>query len=109
METGVNLVLLSDAEAKTYIKGSEMHKYAAYRLAHSYYEWIRLHNGVMPEGLDHMEMQLQKTKYYTFQAGQQRPSIREFIADQMCLKLHSVSVQLPRALPGCKDAQGIPG
>jgi hypothetical protein len=26
-----------------------------------------------------MEMQLQKTKYYTFQAGQQRPSIRELI------------------------------
>ena len=25
-----------------------------------------------------------------------------FLADQMCLKLHSVSVQLPRALPGCK-------
>src|SRR2546426_481732 len=68
-----NLVLLSDAGAKTHIKGSEMHKYAAYHLAHSYYEWIRLHNGVMPEGLDHMEMQLQKTKYYTFQAGQQRP------------------------------------
>ena len=75
-----NLVLLSDAGAKTHIKGSEMHKYAAYHLAHSYYEWIRLHNGVMPEGLDHMEMQLQKTKYYTFQAGQpwafQHPSRR---------------------------------
>jgi hypothetical protein len=73
-----NLVLLSHADAKMSIKASETHKYAAYHLAHSYYEWIRLHNGVMPEGLDHMEMQLLKTNYYTFQPGQQRPSIREF-------------------------------
>ena len=73
-----------------------MHKYAAYRLAHSYYEWIRLHNGVMPEGLDHMEMQLQKTKYYTFQAGQQRPSIREFIYELPCrAQAIAVSTMVP--------------
>lgn len=74
-----NLVLLSDAGAKMHIKGSETHKYAAYHLAHSYYDWIRLHNGIMPEGLDHVEMQLLKTRYYTFQPGQQKPSIRECI------------------------------
>ena len=74
-----NLVLLSNASAKTHIKSSETHKYAADHLSHSYYEWIRLHKGVMPEGLDHMEMQLQKTKYYTLQVGEQRPSIREMI------------------------------
>jgi DMSO/TMAO reductase YedYZ molybdopterin-dependent catalytic subunit len=74
-----NLVLLSDAGAKMHIKGSETHKYAAYHLAHSYYDWIRLHNGIMPEGLDHMEMQLLKTRYYTLQPGQQKPSIREYI------------------------------
>ena len=91
-----NLVLLSDAGAKTHIKGSEMHKYAAYHLAHSYYEWIRLHNGVMPEGLDHMEMQLQKTKYYTFQAGQQRPAIREFIYELPCrAQAIAVSTMVP--------------
>ena len=72
-----NLVLLSDAEAKTGIKGREMHKYAAYHLAHSYYEWIRLHTGIMPEGLDHTEMLLQKTKYYFFEEPQKRPTIRE--------------------------------
>lgn len=72
-----NLVLLSDAGAKMHIKGSETHRYAAYQLAHSYYDWIRLHNGVMPHGLDHMEMQLLKTRYYTFQRGQQKPLIRE--------------------------------
>lgn len=74
-----NLVLLKNASAKIYLKNSETHKHAAYHLAHSYYKWIRLHNGVMPEGLDHMEMQLQKTKYYTFKAQHARPTIREFI------------------------------
>jgi hypothetical protein len=74
-----NLVLLSDASAKTYLKSSQTHNYAAYHLAHSYYEWIRLHQGVMPEGLDHRGMQLQKTKYYTFPAAQPRPLIRELL------------------------------
>jgi hypothetical protein len=34
--------------------------------------------------VDHMEMQLQKTKYYTFQAGQQRPLIRELLNELPC-------------------------
>jgi hypothetical protein len=72
-----NLVVLDDVSAKKQIKGTETHAYAAYHLAHAYYEWIRLHTGTMSEGLDHMEMRLLKTKYYTFHAGQQRPSIQE--------------------------------
>jgi hypothetical protein len=79
-----NLVVMNDVGAKTHIKDSETHKYATFHLAHSYYQWIRLHTGVMPEGLDHMEMQLQKTRYYAFQEGQQRPSIREFIYELPC-------------------------
>jgi hypothetical protein len=74
-----NLVLLNDDGAKMRIKGSETHTYAAYHLAQAYYEWIRLHQGIMPEGLDHIEMQLLKTRYYTFQPGQRTPSIRECI------------------------------
>jgi hypothetical protein len=72
-----NLVVLADVSAKKQIKGTETHAYAAYHLAHTYYEWIRLHTGTMSEGLDHMEMRLLNTKYYTFHAGQQRPSIQE--------------------------------
>jgi hypothetical protein len=74
-----NLVLLSNAEAKLHIKSAPTHRYAAYGLADSYYEWIRLHNGIMPEGLDHTEMLLQKTKYYFFQEPQKRPTVRERI------------------------------
>lgn len=72
-----NLVVLTDVSAKMQIKGTETHSYAAYHLAHAYYEWIRLHTGIMPQGLDHVDMHLLKTKYYTFHTGQQRPSIRE--------------------------------
>jgi hypothetical protein len=74
-----NLVLLCDDGAKMQLKRSETHTYAAYHLAHAYYDWIRLHHGVMPEGLDHMEMQLLKTRYYTFQPGRETPAIRECI------------------------------
>ena len=72
-----NLVVLNGEEAKTHLKNTSTHTYAAYQLAPHYYEWIRLHNGVMSEGLDHTEMLLQKTKYYIFYAAQPRPAIRE--------------------------------
>ena len=72
-----NLVVLTDASVKRHITGSQTHQHAAYLLAHAYYAWIRLHSGVMPEGLDHMEMHLLKTRYYTFHPGQMKPSIRE--------------------------------
>jgi hypothetical protein len=70
-----NLVLLNDEGTKMQLKRSETHIYAAYHLACVYYDWIRLHHGVMPEGLDHMEMELLKTKY----SGQETPAIRECI------------------------------
>lgn len=72
-----NLVVLTDASVKKHITGSQTHQHAAYLLAQTYYAWIRLHSGVMPVGLDHMEMHFLKTKYYTFHPGQMKPSIRE--------------------------------
>lgn len=65
-----NLVILSDAGAKEHVKSNETHQHAAYLLAHTCYEWIRLHDGVMPLGLDHMEMQVERTRYYDFHQGQ---------------------------------------
>jgi len=72
-----NLVILNDANAKKHLKNTETHAYAAYELANNYYEWIRLHNGIMPQGLDHTEMVLQRTRRYYFDMAQQRPSVRE--------------------------------
>lgn len=72
-----NLVLFSSTETKTHIKNSETHAYAAYQLSPRYYDWIRLHNGIMPAGLACNDMLLRKTKYYTFHAAHEKPTIRE--------------------------------
>lgn len=63
-----NLVIMRDASAKARLRNSTLHCHAAHHLAHSYYAWIRLHNGTMHQGLDHTEMHVLKTKYYTFSA-----------------------------------------
>jgi hypothetical protein len=72
-----NLVLLSDLAAKTYFKESSTHRYAVYDLAMHYYAWIRLHNGIMPNGLQGNSLLLQSTKYYTFPAIGQKPVMHE--------------------------------
>ena len=72
-----NLVLLNDPEVKIRLKNTETHRYAAYELAPSCYEWIRLHSGIMPAGLAGNEMLLQKTRYYQYQGVERRPTIRE--------------------------------
>lgn len=68
-----NLVVFRDAETKTHLKNSHIHAYAAYQLAPQYYEWIRLHNGIMPDGLAQQKLHVQSTKYYTFLKGQRHP------------------------------------
>lgn len=72
-----NLVLLNDPKMKIHLRNTETHRYAARELAPNCYEWIRLHNGIMPTGLASNEMLLQKTTYYRFQEAHQRPIIRE--------------------------------
>lgn len=74
-----NLVLLSDLAAKTYFRESNTHHYAAYDLAMHYYAWIRLHNGIMPDGLEGKHMLLQSTKCYTFPAIGQKPEMQELL------------------------------
>jgi len=72
-----NLVLLNDPEVKLRLKNAATHQYAAYELAPTCYEWIRLHNGKMPAGLAGNDMFLQKTRYYTYHRPERRPAIRE--------------------------------
>jgi hypothetical protein len=87
-----NLVLLNDLTAKRHIRNSETHKYAAYQLAPRYYEWIRLHNGILPGGIARCELVLQKTKCYTFQMITSRPIVRELTHENV--RLHD---RLPRS------------
>ncbi len=72
-----NLVVFHNAETKTHLKNCHTHSYAAYQLAPQYYEWIRLHNGIMPGGLAQQELLLQSTKYYTFREDQRHPDMYE--------------------------------
>lgn len=72
-----NLVLLSGEEAKAHFRNNQTHAYAAYELSPCYYEWVRLHHGVMPGGLARNHMILQKTRYYGFQGTQHEPTIWE--------------------------------
>lgn len=72
-----NLVLLNDPEIKIRLKQAATHQYAAYEVAPSCYEWIRLHHGYMPAGLDGNDMILQKTRYYMYQGAERRPIVRE--------------------------------
>jgi hypothetical protein len=72
-----NLVLLSGHSAKAHFRDSGLHGYASYRLAPHYYAWIRLHNGVIPGGLNCEEMVIRSTKYYTFSAPGQQPIVQE--------------------------------
>ena len=92
-----NLVLLSDLAAKAYFKESSTHRYAAYDLAMHYYAWIRLHNGIMPGGLAGNYMLAQSTKYYTFPAIGQQPTVQELLYEP-----GRGQVSMPRPYPTTK-------
>src|SRR5689334_2126700 len=49
-ERWYNLVVLAHADAQSHLRESAAHRHAAYQLAPDYYEWIRLHQGLMPSG-----------------------------------------------------------
>ena len=72
-----NLVVFKSAIAKTHIEQSRTHQHAAYRMAPQYYDWIRLHNGVITHEGTNDALGIQRTKYYAFHSAQARPSIRE--------------------------------
>jgi len=61
-----NLVVFNHSNAKAHIKSGSAHMHAAYQLAPHYYEWIRLHNGIMNAGLEQEQLMIRSTKYYTF-------------------------------------------
>ena len=85
-----NLVLFRNASTKEHIKSSETHNYAAHQLAPRYYEWIRLHNGIIPQGLAQCCLVLQTTKFYTFQGPGMRPLINEQFYQSMTL--HNIGI-----------------
>ena len=74
-ENWYNLVLFSQESAKHDILTTSLHHHAAYDLAPHYYQWIRLHHGVIQQGDPSLELMLLTTKYYTFPTPAAAPSI----------------------------------
>ena len=72
-----NMVLLRDAAGIQHWRSSQRHAYAARELAPQFYTGIRLHNGVLPEGLDSPFLRLTRTKYYDFQGPGNWYAIRD--------------------------------
>ncbi|GHO78744.1 hypothetical protein KSD_65150 [Ktedonobacter sp. SOSP1-85] len=64
-----NLVLFQGSGLGTHLKGMAGHTYAAYELAPAYYDWIRLHQGMLtPASQD--ALQLHASRYYLFKGIQ---------------------------------------
>jgi hypothetical protein len=62
--TWYNLVLMNDDQVRSYLKQGAHHQYAAYHLAPHYYEWVRIHSGILPGGVRGDRFEVQRTKYY---------------------------------------------
>ena len=84
--TWYNLVVLGTTMAKQHIKDSRTHQYAAFELAQHYYQWIRLHSGLISGGLALGSLVLQKTKYYIFREMPSQLTMFE-TADDVSLSL----------------------
>jgi hypothetical protein len=61
-----NLVLLRSNAGIGHWRNSQRHGYAADKLSPQYYAHVRLHNGVLPQGLASAHIVLTSTKYYDF-------------------------------------------
>jgi len=72
-----NLVILQHTDGIEHWRASQRHAYAARELAPLYYARIRLHNGLLPGGLDSARLILTSTKYYDFEGDELWRAIRE--------------------------------
>lgn len=70
-----NLVVFARSEVKNDILMLKTHQFAAYELAPSYYQWIRLHHGTITGKRLSEGLTLNKTKYYIFHTMAQQPSM----------------------------------
>lgn len=73
-----NLVLLRRPGGMAHWSTNAKHAYAAHELAPSYYQTIRLHNGVLPGGVrSDGDLRLLTTKYYDFRGDKAWLAVRE--------------------------------
>lgn len=64
-----NMVLFNTPDAKLHWSRSQAHAKAVQKLAPSYYYSVRLHNGVLPQGLPGSEqLRLERVKYFDYRS-----------------------------------------
>jgi hypothetical protein len=73
--TWYNLVVFAHTEVKNDILVLKTHQFAAYELAPSYYQWIRLHHGIIAGERLSECLTINKTKHYLFHTLAQQPTI----------------------------------
>ena len=64
-----NLVLIRTPQGIGQWREGQLHSHATETLSPQYYQWVRLHNGVLPHGLASPHIELTSTKYYDFGDG----------------------------------------
>jgi|GEM_PF-6981445 len=73
-----NLAIFRDAGGKTIFHRMDTHTYAAHEIAPRYYDWIRLHHGIIVGTLADGVLHLQYTRHITFDE-QYAPTMRLII------------------------------
>lgn len=74
-----NLVLLSDEEIKLKWMQGETHNRAV-ALAPGYYRFVRINNGVLPDGIMHPDwLQITQVKYYDYEEDPPWKAVRKLI------------------------------
>ncbi|XP_038054586.1 uncharacterized protein LOC119726800 [Patiria miniata] len=70
-----NLVVIRNEEAGKTWKEGELHRREAINnLSPKYYTTVRIHTGVLPDGLDSKELQLKRSVFLDYRAHQKDPS-----------------------------------
>lgn len=76
-----NLVLLSDEEVKLKWMQGNIHSRAV-ELSPAYYQFVRINNGMLPEGIMQPDsLKITRVKYYDFEQDPPWKAIRELIQD----------------------------
>lgn len=78
-----NMVLLADPQGANSWRESTRHAYAARKIAPGYYETIRIHNGILPYGLNSPNLIHTRTSYYDFTGDAWWQAVRGAISAEL--------------------------
>ena len=71
-----NLVLFADPDAPRTLHDVALHRYAAAELAPRCYAWVRLHSGVLPDGVTSRAFDVRSSKFYSFEPESARTEVQ---------------------------------